>query len=85
MELWTAHQHVFGKAMPIMALDGNDKTPRDVERNLHCAENLLCTVNAHSRKETSMIRYDLFGIDYILGELVYLEGIRNLINIYIFI
>ena len=39
-----------------MALDGKDKTPRDVERNLHCAENLLCSVNAHSRKETSMIR-----------------------------
>jgi len=56
MELWSAHQHVFGKAMPIMALDGKDKTPRDVDRNLHCAENLLCSVNAHSRKETSMIR-----------------------------
>ena len=56
MELWAAHQHVFGKAMPIMALDSTGKTPRDVERNLHCAENLLCTVNAHSRKETNLMR-----------------------------
>jgi len=56
IELWTAHQHVIGKAMPIMALDNKDKTPRDVTRNLHCAENLLCNINAHSRKESSMIR-----------------------------
>ena len=55
-ELWKAHQHVFGKAMPIMALDSKDKTPRDITRNLHCAENLLCNINAHSRKEPSMIR-----------------------------
>lgn len=56
IELWTAHQHVMGKAMPIMALDTKNKTPRDVTRNLHCAENLLCNINAHSRKEPSMIR-----------------------------
>ena len=55
-ELWKAHQHIFGKAMPIMALDSKDKTPRDITRNLHCAENLMCTINAHARKEPSMIR-----------------------------
>ena len=56
MELWKAHNHVFGKGMPMMALDTKDKTPRDITRNLHCAENLLCNINANSRKETSMIR-----------------------------
>jgi len=56
MELWKAHQHIFGKAMPVMALDSDGKTPRDITRNLHCAENLLCTINSHSRKEASMIR-----------------------------
>ena len=56
MELWTAHTHVFGKSMPVVDLDTDGKTPRDTTRNLHCAENLLCNINAHSRKETSMIR-----------------------------
>lgn len=55
-ELWKAHQHVFGKAMPVMALDSKDKTPRDITRNLHCAENLLCNINANARKDPSMIR-----------------------------
>ena len=56
-ELWRAHVHVFGKAMPVMSLTNKDKTPADMERNLHCAENLLCNINANARKDPSMIRY----------------------------
>jgi hypothetical protein len=57
MELWKAHQHIFGKAMPIShAFDAEGKTPRDITRNLHCAENLLCAINSHSRKKASLIR-----------------------------
>jgi hypothetical protein len=55
-ELWRAHQHVFGKAMPMIDFSTQDKTPADITRNLHCAENLLCNINAHSRKDPSMIR-----------------------------
>ena len=61
-ELWRAHVHIFGKAMPVyimesaMSLTNKDKKPADIERNLHCAENLLCNVNANARKDTSMIR-----------------------------
>ena len=55
-ELWRAHVHIFGKAMPVMGLTNKDKTPADIERNLHCAENLLCIINANARKNPSMIR-----------------------------
>ena len=55
-ELWKAHQHIFGKSMPVMALDTKDKTPRDITRNLHCAENLICNINANARKDASLIR-----------------------------
>ena len=57
MELWKAHQHIFGKAMPMShAFEPEGKTPRDITRNLHCAENLLCDINSHSRKQASLIR-----------------------------
>ena len=57
-ELWKANEHVMGNLMPIMALTKDEgKTPVDVVRNLQCAENLLCNINANARKDASVIRY----------------------------
>lgn len=53
-ELWKAHVHIFGNVMPVLDSTMKDKTPAGY--NLHCAENLLCNINANSRKDPSMIR-----------------------------